>query len=284
MPTISAYQNGATAHIPNGGVSLHERAKRGLVKGWTKESVRRHTKWLYAVNVDRLNGHGYALTTTMRDCPESSDVFHALRRNFLDRVGRMGALVRAHWVIEWQRRGVPHMHLALYFECELTVLEQFRLKQHWQELCGPYGASLGAQYLLPISGPSGWLQYLSKHAARGAAHYQRVGKPSGWEKTGRLWGHEGAWPVDEPMRFDVPRAAYFQYRRLVRAWRLADARAEKDPDTRRRRIRSARRMLKSNDRTMSEVRGISEWIGQDTLLCFLAALASQGFEVRQIAE
>lgn len=283
MPTISGYQNGSTAHIPNGGVSLHERAKRGVVKGWTKESVRRHTKWLYAVNVDQLNGHGYALTTTMRDCPESSDAFHALRRNFLDRVGRMGSM-RTHWVIEWQRRGVPHMHSALYFDRELTVLEQFKLKQHWQELCGPYGASLGAQYLLPISGPSGWLQYLSKHAARGAAHYQRVGKPSGWQKTGRLWGHEGSWPVDEPMKFDVPRAAYFQYRRLVRSWRLADARAEKDPDTRRRRIRSARRMLKSNDRTMSEVRGISEWIAQDTLLCFLAVLSAQGFEVRQIAD
>lgn len=270
--------------MPNGGVSLHERAKRGTVQGWTRESVRRHTKWLYSINIEHLNGHGYALTATLRDCPESSDAFHRLRRNFFDRAARrMPAFVRLHWVIEWQRRGVPHMHMALYFDRELTAAEKFRLVHHWVSLCEPYGATHSAQYLLPISGPSGWLQYLSKHAARGAAHYQRSGKPSGWEKTGRLWGHEGLWPVEEPMRFDVPRSAYFRYRRLVRAWRLADARAEKDPDTRRRRIVSARGMLRCGDQSLSEVRGISEWIDQDTLLQFLALLSEDGHQVQQIA-
>ena len=215
MPTISAYQNGLTAHIPNGGVSQHERAKRGTVQGWTKETVRRHTKFLYAVAVNSLNGHGVALTVTMRDCPSSSDDFHRLRRAFFARLDRMDPL-RLHWVIEWQRRGVPHMHMALYFERELSALEKFTLKRHWLDVCEPYGASLDAQYLLPITGPSGWLQYLSKHAARGAAHYQRNGKPSGWEKTGRLWGHQGAWPVEDALSFDVPREAYFQFRRLVR--------------------------------------------------------------------
>ena len=262
---------------------MHERAKRGVVKGWTRESVRRHTKWLYSVNVEELSGFGYALTTTLRDCPESSDAFHRVRRSFFDRTTRMFTS-RVHWVIEWQRRGVPHMHTALYFDRELTPLEQFQLKQHWVELCEPYGASHSAQYLLPISGPSGWLQYLSKHSARGASHYQRAGKPSGWEKTGRLWGKEGAWPVEQPMRFDVPRGAYFRYRRLVRSWRLADARAEKDPDTRRRRIKSARGMLRCGDQALSEVRGVSEWIDQATLLGFLALLADQGAEVRQIAD
>lgn len=281
LPTISAYQNGLTAHIPNGGVSLHERAKRGVVKGWTKETVRRHTKWLYSVDIAQLDGHGVALTVTMRDCPESSDAFHRLRRTFFDRLSRMD-LTRMHWVIEWQRRGVPHMHLALYFDRELTGVEQFALKQHWLDVCEPYGATLGAQYLLPITGPSGWLQYLSKHAARGAAHYQRSGKPSGWEKTGRLWGHQGSWPVEEALSFDVPREGYFQFRRLVRQWRLADARMESDEVTRRRRIRAARRMLASNDRTMSEVRGISEWIPQDQLVLFLGVLAAQGFPVRQV--
>lgn len=283
MPTISAYQNGSTAHIPNGGVSDHERAKRGVVKGWTKETVRRHTKWLYAVEVEELNGWGYALTLTMRDCPESSDQFHRLRGALLDRLSRMKT-TRMHWVVEWQRRGVPHLHMALYFDRELTAVEQFDLKRHWLEVAAAYGVTHDAQYLLPISGPSGWLQYLSKHAARGAAHYQRAGKPSGWDKTGRLWGYSGVWPVSEPMRFDVPREAYFRYRRLVRQWRLADARKESDPATRARRIKSARGMLRCNERSLSEVRGISEWIAQETLLGFLAVLSSEGFPVRQIAE
>ncbi len=260
---------------------MHERGKRSAVKGWTKETVRRHTKWLYSVKIAHLEGFGVALTVTMRDCPESSDAFHRLRRAFFERLRRMSP-VRLHWVIEWQRRGVPHMHLALYFERELTAREQFALKQHWLDVCEPYGATLGAQYLLPITGPAGWLQYLSKHAARGAAHYQRQGKPSGWEKTGRLWGHQGAWPVEEALRFDTPREGYFQFRRLCRQWRLADARKESDPVTRARRVRSARRMLRSNDRTMSEVRGISEWISQDELVPLLGVLAAQGFPVRQV--
>jgi hypothetical protein len=251
------------------------------VQGWTKETVRRHTKWLYAVDIEQLDGHGVALTVTMRDCPATSDDFHRLRRAFFARLSRMD-FIRMHWVIEWQRRGVPHMHMALYFERELTKLEQFALKQHWLDVFEPYGVTLEAQYLLPITGPSGWLQYLSKHAARGAAHYQRAGKPSGWEKTGRLWGRQGAWPVEEALRFDVPREAYFQFRRLVRQWRIADARSESDELTRRKRIRSARRMLASNDRAMSEVRGISEWIPLEQLALFLGVLAAQGYPVRQV--
>ena len=283
MSTISAYQNGATAHTPNGGVSQHERAKRSVVTGWTRNTVRRHTKWLYSVNTEGLSGHGYAVTLTLRDCPESSERFHALRRAWVKRIERMDS-VRIHWVIEWQRRGVPHMHTALYFDRELSVVERFYLLQHWVDVAAPYGALHDAQYLLPISGPTGWLQYLSKHAARGAAHYQRQGKPAGWEKTGRLWGHLGAWPVEEPMRFEVPREAFFRYRRLVRSWRLADARAESDLVTRARRVRSARRMLRSSDRTLSEVRGVSEWIDQDTLLGFLALLSSEGYVVEQLPD
>lgn len=283
MSTISGYQNGLTAHTPNGGVSMHERAKRAAVTGWTRETVRRHTKWLYAVNTADLTGDGYAVTLTVKDCPESSERFHSMRRAWVRRVERMGS-VRIHWVIEWQKRGVPHMHTAVYFDQPLTPMEKFQLVQHWIDVSEPYGAQHAAQYLLPITGAAGWLQYLSKHAARGAAHYQRQGKPAGWEKTGRLWGHIGSWPVDEPMRFDVPQAAYFRFRRLVRSWRLADARAESDPVTRARRIRSARRMLRCNDRQLSEVRGISEWVDQEKLIGFLALLASEGYAVRQLAD
>lgn len=262
---------------------MHERAKRSAVTGWTKETVRRHTKWLYSVGTDDLSGFGYAVTLTLRSCPESSADFHSARRSWLKRVERMGS-IRTHWVIEWQRRGFPHLHTAIYFDRELTALEKFQLVQHWIDVAESYGAEHQAQYLLPITGAAGWLQYLSKHAARGAAHYQRAGKPAGWDKTGRLWGHTGEWPVQEALKFHVSQAAFFRYRRLVRSWRIADARQEKDPKTRARRIASARRMIRCNDRTLSEVRGISEWIDQDQLVAFLGLLATDGYDVRQIAE
>lgn len=261
---------------------MHERAKRAAVMGWTRESVRRHTKWLYSVRVPDLTGAGYAVTLTVRDCPATAEEWHRLRRAWIRRAERMGAFVRLHWVVEWQRRGVPHLHVAVYFAGELTPMERARLVRHWLEVTEAYGARWASQTLEPITGPTGWLQYLSKHAARGAAHYQRQGKPAGWEKTGRLWGHVGGWPADVPLRFDVPREAWFRYRRLVRSWRIADARSESDPATRARRVRSARRMLKASDRHRAEVRGISEWVDEDTLGRFLGLLASDGYVVVQV--
>jgi hypothetical protein len=280
---------------------MHERAKRTAVVGWSKEAVRRHTKWLYSVKADDLDGQGIAATLTLRDCPEDSAAFHALRRAWIRRVERMGA-TRIHWVIEWQRRGVPHMHIAVYSDPHRSTYSRTAfgessrtaelprginagdLIKHWIAVAEPYGVDAAAQDVKAITGAVGWLQYLSKHAARGAAHYQRSGKPAGWEKTGRLWGHIGAWPVEEPLKFQVPQEAFFRYRRLVRSWRLADARSESDPVTRARRISSARGMLRCNDRPLSEVRGISEWIAQDQLISFLGLLASDGYDVRQIAD
>jgi hypothetical protein len=280
MATISAYPNGSTAHIPRGSESDHERAKRTTIQGWSRSAVRRHTKWLFSIPIESLKGYGQAVTLTLRDCPASAVDFHAMRRAYLMRLVRMGA-VSVHWVIEWQRRGVPHIHAAIYFDRPLCHVEVFQLKSHWTDVAEPYGALLGAQYVLPIEGPAGWLQYLSKHAGRGAAHYQRQGMPSGWEKSGRLWGHTGEWTVEEPMRFHVQDAAYFRYRRMVRAWRYADARKASDPLTRKRRMLSARRMLQASDRNTATVRGVSEWVGQEVVIEFLALLAAQGHEIRQ---
>lgn len=119
----------------------------------------------------------------------------------------------------------------------------------------------------------GWLQYLSKHASRGAAHYQRAMStiPKGWQKTGRMWGHLGDFPTREPQGLELDDRDWFKFRRIVRGWRLAQARGRKlfsedlgrrflDEQTRRRRIKSARRMLQCKDPLLSRCRGVSEWI------------------------
>ena len=73
----------------------------------------------------------------------------------------------------------------------------------WRDVAGEYGVSLSAQFVTPITGPLGWLQYLSKHAARGVRHYQRSGRPAGWHNTGRLWRHSrSGWPVVDPVQGD----------------------------------------------------------------------------------
>lgn len=256
MPVLKLYPNGLTSGVAGPGATTPP--ARGKVLGWTAASVRRHTRWLYSVDTGRLTGYGYAVTLTIRDTPPSAADWQRLREAWLGWLRRR-AMLRGHWVTEWQRRGAPHMHCALYFDRPLTATEQAMILAHWTALCVPYGASGRSQTIKPIDGPTGWLQYLSKHAARGVKHYQRAGRPAGWESTGRLWGKVGDWPVEIPLEVPLTSAEYHRYRRLVRSWRVANARAAQDWS----RVRFARRMLRCTDPALSRVRGVSEWCPPD---------------------
>lgn len=135
----------------------------------------------------------------------------------------------------------------------------------WLRLAAPYGAGSIAQASVPITGAQGWLKYLSKHASRGVARYQRQGKPAGWQSTGRLWGHGGAWPTVPPIHGVVDDPTFRRIRRTVRAYVVAESRAAllaAQPGTKghndsRRRLTWARRMLRCNDPGLSAVRGFS---------------------------
>lgn len=336
MPVMKLYRNGLTMGTPPG-KNDHERAKRGLVTGWSPGAVRRHTAWLYSIDGSLLESGestGYAYTLTMRDCPPDAAAFESLRKAWIRRVERLG-LDRLHWVVEWQRRGVPHIHAAVYFnpptvwngtewaapgvssdDSEIQFRTGFdwewaaggeaptgagggRARQRpeppahggtpprsslsvddraalaifaWLAVCEQFGARMQAQDFKPIDGANGWLKYLSKHAARGVKHYQRQGKPEGWEKTGRLWGHWGEWPTDEPMRLVASRSDWHRLRRMIRSWRIADARAAGNPQ----RIAMARRMLKSNNPKLSPVRGVSDWVPESISAALVGLLLEQG--------
>lgn len=282
---VSAYVNGSTAGSPPPPRDHSDDKPRGPVKGWTPDAVRRHTKWLYSVESDRLaddDVSGFAITLTLRDVPATGSDWSDLLRRWVDRVRKDPAyeLVRMHWVVEWQRRRAPHIHAALYFRgdaVDMYAQAMTRAIVHWTKLAGEYGAQWQAQEGKEIDGPLGWLQYLSKHAARGVRHYQRWGHPAGWSDTGRLWGHRGVWPVAEPLRFDMSAGAYHRYRRLIRSWRVAQARQEGNP----RRISSARRMLSCSDPRLSPVRGVSEWAGEPVCLALVALLHDEGHLILQ---
>jgi hypothetical protein len=250
--------------------------KRGRVAGWSAGAVRRHTRWLYSVHAPDLDGKGYALTLTLRDTPDTAEDWQALRVAWEKRVRRLRGFRRIHWVVEWQRRGTPHLHAAVYFvDGHAHVLGRVLLA--WLEVAEPYRPTPTAQHGALIDGPLGWLQYLSKHAARGVRHYQRNGRPEGWETTGRLWGKGGAWPIDDPMTFDLDNRAYWRLRRLVRSWRVADARASGEWH----RVALARRMLACNDPRLSSVRGVSDWVPESVMVDLVALVTSEGHHVAQ---
>lgn len=293
MPTGRLYRNGLTLGM--GGNPNPVGGKRGKVNGWTAAAVRRHTRWLYSVDAPALDGQGWAVTLTVRDLPDTSDDWHRIRAAYLERVRRSGWVKRSHWVTEWTRRRRPHMHQAFYLAHDVTPAEAWRLLvAPWIEVAGKYGATAHGQHLARIEGPLGWLEYLSKHAARGVSHYQRQGSPPGWETTGRLWGYGGQWPIVEPAEVTLTRDEFFRFRRLVRSWRIADARrelveapaglaGEVQRRKARRRLVAARRMLRASDREHAQVRGVSEWISEDLGMVLLAVAAGETPEAPRAA-
>lgn len=272
MPKLSVSRHGLKAakmRIQEGAVGG---GLRGQVGGWSMKATRRNTDFLRSIDERKLTGAGVALTLTIRDCPETSDDWHRLRKNWQDRMRRAG-MVRIHWVTEWQRRGVPHLHVAIWFPDAYDTITPIRA---WLELAEQYGAGIKGQHGKKIDGPVGWFQYLSKHAARGVKHYQRSGDnmPAGWqEKTGRVWGYGGDWPLQRPVEVLLDNEGFYAFRRLVRGWRIGNARLHGDKA----REIHARRMLRHPEPQISAIRPVSEWCNQAQALMFLGNLRERGF-------
>ena len=278
MATIKLYHNGLTAGIPPM-KNNHTRAKRGEVKGWSKSASRNNTKFLRSIDKDRLTGPAVAFTLTIRDCPPTSDDWKMVREAFIARLRRAG-MVRMHWLTEWQKRGVPHLHGIVYFP---YAYEPGTVIDAWLAVAEKYTCGYRSQHVVPVTDMHGWFMYLAKHAGRSETHYQRNPEyvPEGWAKTGRVWGYCGDWPVDEPHALTISDPAFWAFRRLCRGWRKADARtanygAIKDSEKKRaRRIVSARTMLRCNKWGQSAAHGVSEWIPIDASLTAAYWCASQ---------
>ena len=177
MRVLQVYRHGLTMGTPPA-TSTHKRTERSSVSGWSVGATRRNVAFLRSIDetkVNLLNGSELiplAITLTVRDCPATSDEWHKARDLLIRRLKYLG-MVRMHWVIEWQRRGVPHLHCAAWFEQQDFVALNQSIVKGWLDLAGKWGAGHRGQFIKPITGAVGWFQYVSKHAARGVNHYQR---------------------------------------------------------------------------------------------------------------
>lgn len=255
--TIKVYRHGLTmGTVPP--PSDHVRTERREVQGWSEGAARRNVAFLRSVDERRLPAAGLfsgALTLTVAEAPPTPEEWARLRGAFLKRLERLG-LVRIHWVTEWQRRGVPHLHCALWLPEERVG----EVLPAWLAITPLLGSTMLGQHQAPIDDAVGWFKYVAKHAARGVRHVQRasVSMPPAWRRrSGRIWGYRGDWPLIPFAQADATSAEFYRLRRWVRGWRVADARRRVDVQPQA--VRQARKMLQG-PREASAVRGVSEWL------------------------
>lgn len=282
MPKVTVTPHGIKAGRSAG--MNRKPVKRGKAKGWTASAARRNRDFLKSIDPLHLTGKAVSASLTLgRDTVLTPSDMQRMREAFFDRLRREG-VVRHHWVMEFQKDGTPHLHMMIYFPADWSKGDPTRaVLWHWTEVADHTGASLRGQHVVPVHALSGWLQYLAKHGARSAEHYQRS-MPSGWENPGRMWGKSGEWPTLEEA-FEIDPASFYALRRWLRNWRLADARsalrkadAWNDPKGRAialRRISSARSLLNRGDRQKSELMGFDEWAGPSVVLPMMEALAGR---------
>jgi len=152
MAVLTVYPNGMKAGIAPA-PSDHVRAKRDKVGGWSEKSTRSNLEFLRSVLIDRLDGLGHAFTLTVRTCPDSPEKWAAMRKAYFMRLQR-GGCVRLHWVTEWQKRGVPHLHGMAFFPQPADDREyslQNRLVRHaWLAVVNDAMTEESSQHVNPI--------------------------------------------------------------------------------------------------------------------------------------
>jgi len=280
LAVVTVYQHGLKAGMAPGR-SDHPRSKRRECQGWTQQATRSNVAFLRSVSLEELTGQGYCITLTVKTCPDSPEQWATWRDTYIKRLRRAG-IIRMHWVTEWQRRGVPHLHGVVYFpdpeNTRQIVLQTRLLTKAWLDVVDGDCVEQHSQHVAPIQDALGWLEYLAKHSARGADHYQRSKEsmPVAWDGvSGRMWGRSGSWPTQPALRLSLCNEAYWRFRRLVRGYRRADARFASKAF----RIVQARSMLKCNLRSLSECRGVSEWIPEKCQFLMFDWLRAQGLHV-----
>lgn len=196
---------------------------RSKVCGWSRQSSHRNTVFLQSVDWEHYSRHGCSLlafTLTQADCPESSYDYHEAIRTLTRRVRSAYRDLSYHWVIEWQRRRVPHLHVVMTLD---TGLADYVVLS-WLDITRKWRSARAAQCVRLVSRPEGWAQYLSKHAARTVAHYQRsnTGIPDSWNnRTGRLWARSKNWVTVVPQQYFMSLANGHIAIRRLRRWQSA---------------------------------------------------------------
>lgn len=307
MPTItirahgvSATRNQTVVNPVTGEIvtlTAFQPPERTATRGWTPNVARRNEQRLQQVDFDAVEGFPAFVTLTMPSGQMgevSAAMFHGWLKSWLRYMKRHG-LRHYYWILEFQASGNPHLHVLVWLDHEPDALETFKALRSWVGILDKSGVGARIQGQawenidvggeITVDGervpahPERVLMYLAKHAARGVAHYQRQieNMPDDWQyRSGRVWGHDRGLPLRAQQDVECDYATFHRFRRLVRRWRFAEARAIKDRDRRRAAIVQARGSLKCGRPDISPYRGVSAWIPSDVASALLDAAEVMG--------
>lgn len=309
MPTVSIREHGVSASRnqtvvnPVTGeimkLTAFNQPERTATRGWTSNVARRNEQRLQQIDFDGIDGVPAFVTLTMPSGQMgevSAADFHGWLKRWIQYMKRHG-LVHYYWILEFQASGNPHLHVLVWLDHAWDALEQYHALRSWVNMLNKSGVGARIQgqiwEAIDVGGelvvdgetvpahPERVLMYLAKHAARGVAHYQRQlsNMPDDWQyRSGRVWGHDRGLPLCEQQDVECDYPTFHRFRRLVRRWRLAEARGIKDADRRRAAILQARGMLKCGRPDVSTYRGVSAWVPASVASQLLDAAANMGGE------
>lgn len=203
------------------------RGDRKDIHGWSKRSARANTEFLQRVLPEKLPEGGQWVTVTVGSDVPTPGEFKRTKRAWLDvlrrKAERAGETFLLHHVVEFQRRGAPHVHAIVWGVAEYAPLAE------WVRL-NP-GVSLLGQHCRVRMDPRAVVRYVAKHGSRGMTNYQRSPAvlKDAWatESAGRLWGIRGDWEpyLGAENVVEMPEAEWYAVRRRYRRW----ARVAKGP-------------------------------------------------------
>lgn len=251
-------QHGVSGGLPGPGGGGH--CSSTSVTGWSRGSAQRNALFLQSVKPP-VGCLGIAVTLTCRTLPSLSD-WRSMVRTYCRFLSKSMVVSCYHYVTEWQRRGVPHLHLVVYLQIADTAWSTWMvlLRRFWSDISD---SAMQSNYAYPVTDLVGWLQYVAKHAARGVNHYQRASLPEDWKglATGRMWGYGGNWPERKEGKLSMSRADFVIFSRLLRKYMVKQGRPK-------------RAMIQKKDSELTYPRGVFEWVDNKVVTRFLDYLVS----------
>ena len=169
--------------IPKAGKPSQRGGIRGKVVQFTKATARR-LRW-FVRNCPELNAVGvtaFAHCTYPADFPTDGRTVKLHLERLRHRLTRLG--IGGVWVLEFQQRGAPHLHMILTRNMDKEVFSRM-----WFEVVGsndPKHLAAGTR-IEPMEEPHGAARYVAGYCSK----LDQKTVPEGFESVGRFWGHWG---------------------------------------------------------------------------------------------